>query len=299
MIKEVETEEGNTIQITRDNIPETETDFYVTYDGTNHQIIRPWMEEHDVPVMKNASNYWRPKEETWRDPPEWDTPLIVDCGGYNVQVKHGEYPWSVESYNDWLNRNSGKVEWAPPMDYACEERFDDKWSYRKRMEKTLDNTIEQFDLEQDGWDLTPVLQGRSIHDYVEFYEWLRDHGIPTDSVGLGTVCRISNTHEIVSVERKLRKRTKIDNIHGFGVKIEAFKFGATFDSADSAAWVYPVSFGDYYEYSGNPAQGLNREEGDDPQENRLKTFQNYYKYVKDILSKQERKRRMQTTAMDW
>lgn len=291
----------NDFGVDLDDIPETEGTFYMTYDGSNVDEVLPWLERNNIPTMKNASNYWKPKEEEWTSPPDWDSPLIVDCGGYNVQLKYGEYPWSIESYNDWLNRNSDRVDWAPVMDYACEDRFNDKWHYKERMEATLENTIEQFELEQDGWKLVPVLQGRNIQDYVRFYDWLSDHGIPTDYVGLGTVCRLSNTRKIVSMENKLRKRTDVDKIHGFGVKIEAYKNGAKFESSDSAAWMYPVSFGDYYSYTGSVSKGLVRKELDDDEASirRLKTMKNYYKYVKDIMAKEERAREMNTSAMEW
>lgn len=281
----------------RGDIPDTDITFYLTYDGANYEYIAPYLEDFKIPVMKNASNYWLPGGEEWKDLPDWDTELIVDCGGYSIQLKYGEYPWSIESYNSWLNSQKDKLEWAPVMDYACEERFDDKWHYHERMEKSLENTIAQFDMEQKDWRLVPVLQGRTIHDYLKFYDWLNDHGIPTDMVGLGTVCRLSNTQKIVGIEKKLRKRTDIEHIHGYGVKVEAFKHGAMFDSADSAAWVYPVSFGDYYGY--DDAEGLLRKEGDVPRENRLMTMISYYAHVKELIHTQERKREAQTSAIEW
>jgi len=166
------------------------------------------------------------------------------------------------------------------MDYACEERCDDLWSYEGRMEATLDTTIRQYDLLDDAgrpYKLLPVLQGRDVDEYVGFYERLEEQGIPTDHVGLGTVCRLSSEKRIVRFEDEIRQRTGVNRFHGFGVKIDAFKHGANFESADSQAWVYGPSCGRATLDAGSKLVSVPM--GNHPLKRTVESFKNYYVYV--------------------
>jgi hypothetical protein len=225
----------------------------------------------------------------------YDTPFIIDAGGYNVQSYHDThsptsvqqelasnypfYPWSVREYHNWLSDNHQLFDWACVMDYACEERFDHVWSVEERMQATLDNTLEHFNMDPD-YDLVPVIQGRSIDQYVKFTEMLQDYGIDVSEVGLGTVCRLSNTNEIISVEQELRERTDIERMHGFGVKIGAYKKGVNFESADSAAWNYPSASGRMLYLSAEDGVVMTKRVDEDSNlMATVESFMSYYTYV--------------------
>lgn len=221
----------------------------------------PWIEQHDIPVLTNAVHRWSEAKGAFLNMWEYDTLHTLDSGGYNVQAAFVNpdgtpkdeystedieaeleknapfYPWTVREYHEWLQEHADEVEWAAPMDYACEERFDTMWSAEDRVEATIENTIKQHKMDRD-YDLLPVLQGRTVDEYVECARRFQSAGIDISKVGLGTVCRMSSSQEIVRVEHEIRERVdEIDHIHGFGVKVNAYKLGASFDSADSAAWV--------------------------------------------------------------
>jgi hypothetical protein len=242
---------------------------------------------------------------------EYDTPHVIDAGGYNVQrawvadrkrivgpMSQDEcrevvsdyrgsheselqqdspfYPWTLSEYHEWLDEHRHEFEWATVMDYACEEKFDPLWSVEDRVDRTFEHTVRHVDLNPD-YTVLPVLQGRSLEDYVAFYERLEDHGIPTDHVGLGTVCRMSSEKRIVELEERLRERLGPVRLHGFGVKIEAFKHGATFESADSQAWNYPPTNGQCILDDGDRLRPIDM--GDDSLTRTVESFKNYYSYV--------------------
>jgi hypothetical protein len=264
----------------------------------------PWVEEHSVPLLTNAIHRWSENTERFLDMWEYDTPHVIDAGGYNVMASYvtqgGDlrsdvdrrdvaeelstetpfYPYSIDEYHQFLCEHSDEFEWATAMDYACEDRFNRLWNYEDRMEATLDTIVRQYNkVEDDGhpYKLLPVLQGRNVEDYVWFYDRLNELGIPTDHVGLGTVCRLSSETRIVDLEQRIRQRTGVRRLHGFGVKIEAFKHGATFDSADSQAWVWNASNGEMVLDFGDRLRSV-------PVPNCSKTrtvesFKNYYSYV--------------------
>lgn len=261
--------------------------FYMTYYRSRAGEIVPYCEKHNVGTMLNASSRWSDAKQDFLDLWVYDAPQIIDSGGYNVQVEYGtQYPWSIDQYHEWLTKNKDHFEWAACMDFACEERFDEMWSVDDRVRATLRNTVDHFDRDPD-YKLLPVLQGRTLDDYVWFYEQLRDYGIPTEYVGLGTVCRLSNTKEIVEIEQGLRARTKIDKIHGFGVKVDAFKHGAYFESADSQAWAYYPSNGKVVYDDGD---SLRKEPCDDAKKRSIQSFINYYQYASRLKEKAKEKR---------
>lgn len=297
-----------------------DTGFYVTYARSRPNELVPWIEAHQVPLLTNAMHRWSEAQAAFLHMWEYDTPHVIDAGGYNVQRKwvadNGEnvrgqltsdttkevvaanrgalesqlsddspfYPWSLEEYHEWCSEWAHEHDWVTVMDYACEEKFDPLWSVEERVEKTLEHTVRHYDLDPD-YTVLPVLQGRTVDSYVRCYEFLEDHGIPCDHVGLGTVCRLSSEKRIVEVERQVRERTGVDKLHGFGVKVAAYKHGATFDSADSQAWVYSASNGEVVHVSRTPDGGLriDTEPCSDSLYRTVQSFKSYYTYVSWLM----------------
>lgn len=282
--------------------------FYMTFNRRETDETVAWAEENDVPMMTSANRRWSWATDSFKEPFEYDTRRAFDSGGFNVQsrwvrdrlpenppkltAEHVSragsperlsdppfYPWSIQEYHEWLSGHQDSFEWAAVMDYACEEVFDPLYPLGEKIEQTITNTIEQFNLDPD-YELVPVLQGRTFEDYLHSYDALVSHGIPVEKVGLGTVCRISSSSSIVELERKIRKyMPEIEHIHAFGVKIESFKLGASFESADSAAWVYPAARGRSYVSGGNGMVEVDASEVDNPT---FESFRSYYEYASSL-----------------
>jgi len=274
----------------------------MTYTRDRPNELAPWLQEHNVPILTNALHRWSENTDRFMDMWEYDTDHVIDAGGYNVQSHFADrwgnlkvddstlidekfsdepfYPWTVDQYHEFLSTHSDEFEWATVMDYACEERFDSLWSVDSRVEATVENTINHFNKDPD-YKVLPVLQGRSIEDYERSYDMLNDHGIPTNHVGLGTVCRLSSTKEIINFENKIRNTLDVDDIHGFGVKVDSFTRGAEFETADSAAWVYGASHGriQLLERKNNGDLRMREEKSNDSLIRTVESFKTYYAYV--------------------
>lgn len=254
--------------------------FYMTYARTRPNEIVPYAERNNVPMLSNIFHRWSDAQEKLLDIWEYDCPHVIDSGGFNVMANgYNEFPWSVKEYHQALV-DYGRMEWAACMDYACEERFDDVMTVRERMERTVRNCIAHYDLDPE-YKVLPILQGRCLEDYLWCYEKYREFGIPVEHVGLGTVCRISSSKRIVNLEQNLREKTSIDRIHGFGVKIDALKMGATFDSMDSQAWVWAASNGQVYRDDGTSL--VMEPMPDDSKTRTVESFKNYYDYVSRLM----------------
>lgn len=253
--------------------------FYMTYARSRPDFIIPYCENHNIPLMSNVAYRWSESKDTFLEPYDYDTHHVIDSGGYNIQKNYGEYPWTVQQYHNLLKKVD--IDWAAVMDYACEERFDDLHSVQKRMQKTVDNTIKHICL-NPSYNLLPVLQGRSIEDYIDSYDMLRDHGIECNHVGLGTVCRISSSQEIEETEKAIRDKCKnVEKIHGFGVKIDAFKMDTTFDSADSNAWAKAPTYKQCYVDEGHRLGKIDMP--DNSYARTIGSFRNYYRYANRLF----------------
>lgn len=163
------------------------------------------------------------------------------------------------------------------MDYPCEPEFDNLFSVEDRISMSVENAISQTNLDP-SYDLIPVLQGRLLHQYIDCYDRLVDHGIDCSRVGIGTLCRVASSPKICWLEERLRAETGIEWIHAFGTKIDAIKLGATFDSS---AWIQPLNFGLTYTRSENHLEKVRLD--NTPRERTLQSFKAYYTHVNDVI----------------
>lgn len=284
------------------HIPPIASGEYDSIIGTDGTVSLVESDHEEIGILTNAQSRWSEAKEAFLHTWDYDTRRVMDSGGYNVQSSYQKengddaeldapvdgtplYPWSVEEYHGWLSENADGIEWAAVMDYACEERFDPMWSVEDRIEATIANTVEHFDHHGGEYELFPVLQGRCLEDYLDCYDRLAEVGIPVTKVGLGTVCRLSSSQEIVDLETRLRQRREFEHIHGFGVKNQAYRLGASFESADSQAWVWAASNG--FEYRDDTTR-LVRNQIDDSLRRTVISFREYYRYVSRLFYGEER-----------
>lgn len=196
-----------------------------------------------------------------------------------MQKYHGEFPWSITEYHEWAAAmyDEAAFRWLAAPDLACEPAFDEYMSVTERITQTVENTVALLD-HDPGYPVLPVLQGRTISEWVSCYDALCDQGIDPSFAGIGTLCRQQSGGRIADIVRALRVRTGIDAFHGFGVKATAFKAGTQLASADSQAWTWPLKYGLRLEYA--PGSGLRRVPYSDSDTNRhCESFDAYYRHV--------------------
>jgi len=167
--------------------------------------------------------------------------LFVDCGGYSLLKSDSEHP-PLDEYIRYLQR------WQPDRyvlrDYPCEpDLLDDlNETVESHQQNTLDDHIEMLE-RTDSLDGTPypVIQGWRVEQYLDCIDLFRDHGIPLNSLGVGSICRRNAANEIQEILREIRRELPDANLHGFGVKVSMFKMQGVselLDSADSLAYSY-------------------------------------------------------------
>lgn len=176
----------------------------------------------------------------------------MDSGGFTELHKHGCWTISAREYATSVRRlrdEVGGLQWAAVQDWMCEEsaRCATGLSVAEHQRRTVDSVLELRALDPSlPW--APVLQGWSVsqyHDHVELYD---KHGIDVvrePVVGLGSVCRRSNTTSLWRIVTDIVLGYPGIRLHGFGFKTTALRheidwpmvpIWSRIASADSLAW---------------------------------------------------------------
>jgi len=171
-------------------------------------------------------------------------PWALDSGAFTALDQHGRWSLEPKEYADevrhWSREISG-LEWAAIQDHPCEDRVLRKTGLTVRDHQHL--TVESyFRLRDLAPEVTwcPVLQGRTIGDYMEHVDDYARAGVDLrvlPVVGVGSICRRQQTIFAGLVLRWLADEGL--KLHGFGLKTTGLMSAQDrLVSADSMAWSY-------------------------------------------------------------
>lgn len=177
---------------------------------------------------------------------KWDgiKDLFADSGGYQLMLDEGSHP----DLSDYLEQvREWEADRFAVQDYPCEPEILKEYdrSVQTHQELTLEAAAEAVAAYEDGLiDAEPVtvLQGWELEDYLHHIDRLREHGVLTDTVGIGSVCRRHQTARIQRIIRAIRDAlpSRYD-LHAFGVKRNILSDASVRDalaSVDTTAWYF-------------------------------------------------------------
>lgn len=211
------------------------TFFFGAASGQSRAALKRIEEPH---VM---INYATQNNEPW----DGIDRLFIDSGGYSFMKGKGEYTTTDETYLQWLSEREPDV-WAL-RDYPCEPDVLDEHdrTVRDHQDRTLERHISLLNKRDNysvGGEPVSVLQGWDVDDYFRAIDQYRDHGVLTDYVGVGSVCRRHAQGEIQTVLTTIRDALPDRcRMHAFGVKTSVLKSRRVREllaSADSLAYDY-------------------------------------------------------------
>ena len=173
-------------------------------------------------------------------------PFMMDSGAFAVILKYGKYPYSPEEYASGIEKWRPDIAWT--MDYPCEPFVQKRGNYDpiSAQEMTIDNQIKLLDL---NVNTQVVVQGWAVSDYLENLDRIKDQGLLTEHLGIGSVCRRGRNREIARIIRAIHNNVPSwVKLHGFGIKVSVLKdTDARFylHSVDSQSWGYEMRYGDW------------------------------------------------------
>ena len=212
------------------------------YYGTTWKWAVPY-----IPRVMLSANVVKNHKSTWIINKPW----MMDSGvGGMFKGKAREF--GIDRYAEILNL------WKPPIawsyDYPCEPSVRHKFRYtvKQAQERTTDNTaylLEKYDR------VNAVVQGWELEEYLEHIDQIKERGVLTEHLGIGSICRRGQDKQIASIIRAIRKNVpQWVKLHGFGVKTSILNTEAKFffHSADTSAWSIERR---YYSWSDNNQKG--------------------------------------------
>ena len=182
--------------------------------------------------------------------PKTTKKLFVDSGafsfffyknGYNTS--HREYLSFVEKKNAYLFAN---------RDFPCEPQLLKKYktTVKENQKRTINNQIELMDLIDDEFPhlkdkFVAVIQGWQIEEYLYMLDKMKEQGLLTRRIGIGSICRRGQDNEIRKIIFEIRANLpKKYELHAFGVKFSVLKFKDVWDaltSVDSSAFRFLIT----------------------------------------------------------
>ncbi|DBA34715.1 TPA_asm: queuine tRNA-ribosyltransferase [Caudoviricetes sp. vir519] len=174
--------------------------------------------------------------------------FFVDSGGFSFfQRRFKDYPFSPGEYLQKIEKL--KPDFFASMDIPCEPEIVQRLgtSVHHNIQKTIENQIKLLDvLDEISLEsvMIPVIQGYELEDYLTCIDLMREQGLMTDYMAIGSICRRGPAGPMVKIIISIKRLLRI-KLHAFGVKIPVLKNKACFDalySTDSAAWHYEAQF---------------------------------------------------------
>lgn len=196
-------------------------------------------------IMVNYQTKMNDRDDRWRQ-----YSLFMDPGAYSMfaepPIGQGldDYPESTESYlHDMGRMQPDRYAWR---DYVCEDDVRDYhgWTVEQQQERTTERHIECADLHDDlGISSEPVavVQGWDPEDYRRHAQELVDHGLVTETVGVGTMCGRNDVETCEEILAAVREVLPDVDLHAFGLDKRCYDSEyiiGEITSTDSLAYCY-------------------------------------------------------------
>ena len=191
---------------------------------------------------------------TLKKPYKMGKPWMMDSGIGGMFKPDSKPRLSLVEYSRQIQ------EWQPPIawtyDYPCEPSIRQRFGYNPTQAQLMTNanTIKLRDIY--GLPVQSVVQGWKISDYMNNIDRIKENGLLTERVGIGSICRRGKTVEINRTIRHIKKEMPgWVKLHGFGVKTSILKTEARYylTSADSLSWDMECRM---YSWNKNNQKGL-------------------------------------------
>lgn len=167
---------------------------------------------------------------------EW----FMDSGAFTFLKQKGGFPYTYGEYLKAVYKF--EPTYFANMDYCCEPTIVKATglSVLHHIAKTIENGRQLIDYDKKRFVM--VVQGWTARDYLTSLDYIKDYGLFTDILGIGTICGRTNPKEVYKIVKLIRYHTPDwVKLHAFGMSINLLKYKEIFDqlnSIDTYAWAF-------------------------------------------------------------
>lgn len=197
-----------------------------------------------INIMFSAAGFWD-GFDNWRRPikrfPRLAGARFLDCGGFTLLNRYGEYPFSVVNYANLIV--ALRPDKYATMDYPCEPEISrslDLMTNTERIAATVANALALAEWERQlPGQMVPVIQGYTLDEYQYCIDLYRRAGLIRDYMAVGSMCRRISTPELndlIPGIYQAARRAGCQRLHFFGLKLspDLIPLGCYIHSRDSA-----------------------------------------------------------------
>jgi len=182
-------------------------------------------------------------------PPQTTRKLFIDSGGFSFFFKMKDYATPHKHYLKFVEKR--KADFFANRDYPCEPELlrKNKTTVKNNQERTIENHIEIMDIIDNEFSnlkhkFVAVIQGWKVDEYLLMLDRMKEQGLLTKRIAIGSICRRGQSQEIRKIVTEIRKNlTKKYELHAFGVKFNMLCYKDVWDaltSADSMAFRFMI-----------------------------------------------------------
>lgn len=162
--------------------------------------------------------------------------LLMDSGGFSFFQKYDEYPFDTRTYVDYA------MQYDPFMlavrDYPCEPGIarNLRATNKERIDATIENAKECLTFDAP-WMM--VVQGYHQDEYRYCCQRIRDEGLETEHLAIGTLCCRKKINEARRIITLIRREFPSAKLHGFGIDLRFLRdpiIRNSLWSSDTQAW---------------------------------------------------------------
>lgn len=178
-----------------------------------------------INVMYSAAGFWDGRR--WRRG-KWLSQAgrrWLDCGGYTMLNKHGDYPFSIDNYLNLVAHL--RPNYYATMDYPCEPDISRNlglMTNEQRIEATVDNakkTLARATLVGSG-QVVPIIQGYTLDEYCHCLDLHQAARTIRPYMAVGSMCRRIDDDELERLIIGIRQHSYsigVERLHFFGLKL--------------------------------------------------------------------------------
>jgi hypothetical protein len=184
-----------------------------------------WLPE-GINVMYSAGGFWNASAKGWRRDRfmPWAGLRFLDCGGFTLLNKYGDYPFTVPEYMNLVAKL--KPDYYATLDYPCEPDISRKVGMTSNLDRIRMTVAKAGAVIDWAWQVpgqvVPVIQGYTLSEYKKCIDLYAVLGTLREYMAVGSMCRRISSSELARLIEGIHEHAKqagVKRLHFFGLKL--------------------------------------------------------------------------------
>jgi len=229
------------------------------------------LRKRNSPIVDNGANWF------------------MDSGAFTYLKNDGIFPFTYGEYLGVVSHFKPNL-WSC-MDWCCEPSVLQRTRHTvdTHIALTIENGIQLIDFDKNSFVM--VIQGWDQKDYISCCDKIKEQGLITKVMGIGTICGRTNIREVFDILKSIKfELPDWCKIHCFGMSINLLKYKEIYDRVDSTdTYAWAREFGANKPLLNALVDSVGKHNAE------VKVLLDYQKKVEKIINKNEKQSLLKIT----